>query len=160
MDDVGGTGRDGAQLASSRVLLVEDDDFEIISFHRCIGKRELPIELQRARNAPEAFEMLRLQQAEGRRENMLIVLDLNMPSVSGLEFLTELRADPELRNSVVIAFTSSSDPVDIRRAYEHNVAAYITKEVAEDSTSKLVDFIECYLRTVTLPLRGAESSLA
>ena len=142
------------------MLLVEDDDFEIISFHRCIGRRNLPIELQRARNAVEAFEMLRMQQAEGRSENMLIVLDLNMPSMTGIEFLTELRADSELRNSVVIAFTSSSDPVDVRRAYEHNVAAYITKEVDEDSTVKLVDFIECYLRTVTMPLRGLESSPA
>ncbi|MFN3244955.1 MAG: response regulator [Planctomycetota bacterium] len=141
----------GCEPGRSRVLLVEDDDLDVIAFHRVMASLGLDIELQRARNAIEAFEMLRLQLEEGRSESMLIVLDLNMPSMNGIEFLAQLRADPALRSSVVFAFTTSDSPDDMRRCFEHNVAAYLTKEVDEDSTRKLAELIEVYLRTVRMP---------
>lgn len=134
-----------------RVLLIEDDDLDVIALHRVIANRDLQIELQRARNAIEALEMLRLQHEEGREESMLIVLDLNMPAMNGIEFLSRLRADAQLCNSVVIAYTTSASPHDIAAAYSHHVAAYVTKDVVEDSTVKLADFLENYLRTVRMP---------
>lgn len=142
------------QQRKSRVLLVEDDDLDVIAMHRVLATRDLPIELQRARNALEAFEVLRLQQDEGREESMLIVLDLNMPAMKGLEFLAELRADPQLKSSVVVTYTTSDSPADIQAAYDHHVAAYLTKDVVEDSTVKLADFLEAYLKMVKLPLCG------
>ena len=133
------------------MLLIEDDDLDVIAFHRVTESLGLSIELQRARNAVEAFEMLRLQLEEGRPESMLIVLDLNMPTMNGVEFLTRLREDPALRSSVVFAFTTSDSPDDMRACFEHHVAAYVTKEVGEDSTKKLAELIEVYLRTVRMP---------
>lgn len=146
-----GPAQSGYEPDRSRVLLVEDDDLDVIAFHRVIASLGMSIELQRARNAAEAFEMLRLQVEEQRSESMLIVLDLNMPSMNGIEFLAELRQDPELSSSVVFAFTTSDDPEDMRRCFEHHVAAYVTKQVDEDSTKKLVELIEIYLRSVRMP---------
>lgn len=146
-----GPAQSGYEPGRSRVLLVEDDDLDVIAFHRVIASLGISIELQRARNAAEAFEMLRLQVEEQRSESMLIVLDLNMPSMNGIEFLAELRQDPELSSSVVFAFTTSDDPEDMRRCFEHHVAAYVTKQVDEDSTKKLAELIEIYLRSVRMP---------
>ena len=141
------------QPALARVLLIEDDDLDVISFYRSLEARGLKIELQRARDAIEAFDMLRLQRSEGRDDNMLVVLDLNMPCMNGIEFLQQLRADAELGSAIVIVFTTSSNPKDIEAAYRHHVAAYVVKEVVEDSTKNLVALIDSYLRTVTMPVR-------
>ncbi|MFK7739201.1 MAG: response regulator [Planctomycetota bacterium] len=142
----------------SRILLIEDDDLDVIAFHKAIAQRELPIELQRARNAIEAREMLHLQLEDGREESILIVLDLNMPALNGIEFLRELRADPQLRSSVVFAYTTSESAADMQAAYEANVAGYFTKDVLEDSTAKLIDFLAIYLASVRLPRPGAAAA--
>ncbi len=139
--------------ATSRILLIEDDDLDVISFYRALEARGLKIELQRARNAIEAFDMLRLQRMEGRDDNMLVVLDLNMPCMNGIQFLHALRADAELSSAIVIAFTTSSNAMDIKAAYRHHVAAYVVKGVVEDTTRSLVSLIDAYLRTVTMPVR-------
>ena len=137
------------------ILLVEDDDLDVIAFHRAVVDRGLDVELQRARNAVEAIEMLRLGIDGGRRDSMLIVLDLNMPVKNGLEFLAELRADPALENSVVFVFTSSDSPADMRRAYELHAAGYVVKDAKGDSTNRLVDLLAAYLNVVRLPPVGA-----
>jgi CheY-like chemotaxis protein len=134
-----------------RVLLVEDDDLDVIAFHRAVDARGLDLDLQRATNAKEAFELLRSHHDEGRDENMLIVLDLNMPAMNGFEFLAELRSDPVLSCSIVIAYTTSDSPRDRHAAYNHHVAAYVLKDVVEDSTANLVDLLSAYLKTVCFP---------
>lgn len=151
MERVDACSETGDEPVVHRVLLIEDDDLDVIAFHRVLAQRELRVELQRARNAIEAFEMLRLQAEEGRAGSMLIVLDLNMPAMNGLEFLAQLRADPQLRNSVVITYTTSDSAADLQAAYDLNVAGYVTKDVIEDSTAKLVDFLAIYLNTVRMP---------
>ena len=138
---------------TGRILLIEDDDLDVMAFHRALGARGLKVELQRARNAVEAFEILKLQDQVGRDDNMLIVLDLNMPCMNGIEFLGRSRADPETTHCVVIAYTTSAAPSDIRAAYRHHVAAYVVKDVVDDSTKHLVQLIESYLSTVTMPVR-------
>jgi CheY-like chemotaxis protein len=136
--------------STSRVLLIEDDDDDFLLFLRHKDARQLPVEMQRARNAIEAFAMLRLQHEEGRDANMMIVLDFNMPAMHGLEFLRQLRADPALGSSIVVVHSGSAKPEDIRSAYAHHVAAYVRKTAL--SHAKIVDLIAAYLDTVTMPL--------
>lgn len=138
-----------ANAQKHRVLVIDDDDGDFLMFLRRKDQQELNVELQRARNAHEAFAMLRQQHADGRDNNMMILLDLNMPSMNGIEFLEELRVDPDLRDSIVVAVSGSSDPSDVRAAYSHHVAAYVVK--TPDSTAKLIHLIKAYFDTVTMP---------
>lgn len=131
------------------LLVVDDDDADMILFLRGKDRAGLELEVQRAWNAVEALEMLRLQHVEGRAHEVLVVLDLNMPCMNGIEFLAELRADPTLCNTVVLAVSGSDDPKDQRAAYAHHVAAYVVK--TEDSTERLIKLIGAWFDAVALP---------
>lgn len=112
------------------ILLVDDDEVDVMNVRRAFKKNNILNPLYVATNGLEALDMLR-----GRGEHpmppnrRLILLDLNMPKMNGLEFLRALRADPELRSLMVIVLTTSSDERDKIEAYNLNVAGYIVKPV-------------------------------
>ena len=116
------------------VLLVEDDEVDIMNVRRAFKKNNICNPLWVAGNGLEGLEMLR--GSEIPRERRLILLDLNMPKMNGIEFLRELRADPELRLIPVVVLTTSDDERDRVEAYNLNVSGYILKPVT------LVNFVE------------------
>lgn len=112
------------------ILLVDDDDVDVMNVERAFRKNNIVNPLYVARDGLEALEMLRTDGAGGvPKERRLILLDLNMPRMNGLEFLRELREDPELRYLTVIVLTTSDDERDKVEAYNLNVAGYIIKPV-------------------------------
>lgn len=112
------------------ILLVDDDDVDVMNVERAFRKNNIINPLYVARDGIEALEMLRSDGAGGvPKERRLILLDLNMPRMNGLEFLRELREDPELRYLTVIVLTTSDDERDKVEAYNLNVAGYIIKPV-------------------------------
>lgn len=108
-------------------LLVEDDDLDVEAFRRAMRKHGIDADLKTARDGAEALDALRESGSTGPPVNQLVLLDLNMPGMNGHEFLTELRADPELRTAVVFVLTSSDHCRDVRMAYERNIAGYFLK---------------------------------
>jgi CheY-like chemotaxis protein len=106
------------------VLLVEDDVVEMMSIERVIRSKGLAIDLRVATDGLEALELLRGPLAIYPR---LILLDLNMPRMSGFELLAELRSDPALAGLKVIVLTTSDAAQDRERAEYYNVAEYIVK---------------------------------
>src|SRR5688572_1957253 len=85
------------------ILLVEDDELDVMNVQRAFKKNNVVNPLYVAGNGVEALEMLRGQrQPSLPRERRLILLDLNMPKMGGIEFLKELRADPDLRSATVV----------------------------------------------------------
>ncbi len=110
------------------ILLVEDDRVDIMTVQRALKKIDVSNPLCVARTGVEALGMLR---GDGfpRIEPMpsLILLDLNLPQMGGIEFLKELRADPLLRALPVIVLTSSNEPGDRAAAFEYEVDDYIVK---------------------------------
>ncbi len=110
------------------ILLVEDDRVDIMTVQRALKKIDVSNPLCVARTGVEALGMLR---GDGfpRIEPMpsLILLDLNLPQMGGIEFLKELRADPLLRSLPVIVLTSSNEPGDRAAAFEYEVDDYIVK---------------------------------
>ena len=110
------------------ILLVEDDRVDIMTVQRALKKIEISNPLYVARTGVEALGMLR---GDGfpRIEPMpsLILLDLNLPKMGGIEFLKELRADPQLNSLQVIVLTSSNEPSDRAAAFEYEVDDYIVK---------------------------------
>lgn len=120
------------------ILLVEDDEVDVMNVRRAFKKNNIANPLHVAGNGLEALQMLR-GEAKGPplpRERRLILLDLNMPRMGGIEFLRELRADPELRPTPVVVLTTSNDDKDRVEAFNLNVAGYILKPVT------LTNFIE------------------
>ena len=120
------------------ILLVEDDDVDVMNVQRAFKKNNIANPLHVAGNGLEALAMLR---GDGKlaplpKDRRLILLDLNMPKMGGIEFLRELRADPELRATPVVVLTTSNDDKDRVEAYNLNVAGYILKPVT------LTSFIE------------------
>lgn len=118
------------ELKLLNILLVDDDEVDVMNVKRAFKRNNILNPLFVANNGLEALELLR-GSGEGAmpRERRLILLDLNMPRMNGLEFLRELRADPDLRALTVIVLTTSDDERDKVEAYNLNVAGYIVKPV-------------------------------
>jgi CheY-like chemotaxis protein len=112
------------------ILLVDDDDIDVMNVQRAFRKNNIVNPLYVAHNGVEALELLRAEGPDAMpKERRLILLDLNMPRMNGLEFLRELRNDPELRAATVIVLTTSDDERDKVEAFNLNVAGYIVKPV-------------------------------
>jgi len=110
------------------ILLVEDDRVDIMTVQRAMKKIDVSNPLHVARTGVEALGMLR---GDGYPKieptPSLILLDLNLPKMGGIEFLKELRADPALGTLQVIVLTSSNEPGDRAAAFEYEVDDYIVK---------------------------------
>lgn len=110
------------------ILLVEDDRVDIMTVQRAFKKNSIENPLHIARTGLEALAMLRGENCPKIDPPPgLILLDLNLPKMSGIEFLQELRADPELQNLRIIVLTSSNEPRDREAAFRYDVDDYIVK---------------------------------
>ena len=109
------------------ILLVEDDEVDVMNVHRAFERNHMTSALFVAGNGIEALSMLRSNLIP--KERRLILLDLNMPKMNGIEFLQALRADPELAATPVVVLTTSNDDQDKIDAYNLNVAGYLLKPV-------------------------------
>ena len=110
------------------ILLVDDDEVDVMNVQRAFKKNNISNPLYVANNGLEALELLRGPAAiPGPRR--LILLDLNMPKMGGLEFLRAIREDSALRSLTVVVLTTSDDERDRIEAYNLNVAGYMLKPV-------------------------------
>src|SRR5262249_49862465 len=121
-------------MSRGTILLAEDDPNDVILFRRAMGMASLNLDsLHVVRDGEEAISYLNGQAAHADRERYplpaLLLLDLKMPRRSGLEVLSWLRRQPELRHLIVVFLTSSNNAEDIRRAYEAGVNSYLVKPV-------------------------------
>lgn len=113
------------------ILLIDDDDVDVMTVKRAFKKNNITNPLYVVSNGVEALALLRSQELSERLpgSRRLLLLDLNMPKMGGIEFLRKLRADPELRVLPVIVLTTSNEDKDKVEAYNLNVAGYIIKPV-------------------------------
>ena len=134
---------------SLHILLVEDDQIDQMNVKRAFERNKIMNPLYIAENGLEALEMLR----DGRvpDERRLILLDLNMPKMNGIEFLKNLRADPDLSHTPVVVLTTSNDEEDKVNAYDLNVAGYLLKPVTFSNFVELTAALNKYWTLVELP---------
>ncbi len=115
------------------VLFIEDDMIETMKLQRAISKFDSRHKITEAKNGEEALEILK----QGNLPD-IILLDLNMPRMSGTEFLSKLKADDRLKYLPTIILTTSENRVDLLRCFEIGIAGYIIKPLKyEDYESKL-----------------------
>ena len=132
------------------ILLIEDDELDIISVQRSLKKLESEYELHTAYNGIEALEMLRDPKLALVPD--VILLDLNMPKMNGIEFLRMLRADKDLKDIKVFIMTTSSESAD-RDAAEHlGISGFIIKPLNYNDNTKRSDsmdaFVQFHLRKI------------
>ena len=131
------------------ILLVEDDQVDVMNVKRAFEKNKILNPLYIAGDGLEALAMLRAGKVPADRR--IILLDLNMPRMNGIEFLRELRADPELRSSPVIVLTTSNAEKDRIDAYQLNVAGYLLKPVTFINFVEVTAALNKYWTLVELP---------
>jgi CheY-like chemotaxis protein len=131
------------------ILLVEDDEVDVMNVKRAFEKNKILNPLYVASNGLEALSMLR----EGKvpQARRLVLLDLNMPGMGGIEFLRELRADPKLRLTPVVVLTTSGDEKDRIDAYDFHVAGYLRKPVEFPNFMELTAALNKYWTLVEMP---------
>lgn len=133
---------------TASLLVVDDDDIDATALIRALKKLKLLNPLYRAKDGLEAIELLR---AGTIPKPFIILLDLNMPRMNGLEFLEELRADPELTEAVVFILTTSKSDEDITAAYREHVAGYLLKQRMDSDFMQVVSLLDHYWRIIELP---------
>ncbi len=115
------------------VLFIEDDMIETMKLQRAISKFQSKHKIVEAKNGEEALEVLKAGSLPD-----IILLDLNMPRMSGIEFLSIIKADEKLKYLPTIILTTSENRVDLLKCFEIGIAGYIIKPLKyEDYESKL-----------------------
>ncbi|MFV5695856.1 response regulator [Flavobacterium sp. LB3P122] len=109
------------------ILLVEDDEVDVMNVKRAFSKNNIKNPLFVAGNGVEALEMLNDKIIPLPK---IIILDINMPKMNGIEFLKVLREDETLKNISVFVMTTSNEDSDKIKAYNLNVAGYILKPLS------------------------------
>ncbi len=131
------------------ILLVEDDQVDVMNVRRAFDRNRISNPFFVASDGLEALAMLR----DGRvpRSRRIILLDLNMPRMTGIEFLRELRSDSALQSTPVVVLTTSNDERDKVEAYNLNVAGYLLKPVTFVNFVEVMAALNKYWTLVELP---------
>jgi CheY-like chemotaxis protein len=136
------------------ILLVEDDEIDVMNVRRAFKKSNITNPLYIANNGLEALEMLRGKDGQPPAipsDRRLILLDLNMPKMGGIEFLHELRDDPNLQLTPVVVLTTSNQDQDRVEAYNLNVAGYLLKPVTFTTFAELMVALNKYWALCEMP---------
>ena len=134
------------------ILLVEDDDGDAMALKRAFQKARIANLITRAVDGIEALDILKGANGKTKQPSPgILLVDLNMPRMNGIQLVQALRADGELRRSIVFILTTSKRDEDKTAAYDLNVAGYIAKATAAQDFLNLVSLIDCYGCIVELP---------
>ena len=144
------------RVETAVILLVEDDCDDQALMRRVLGKSRYPVDLQIVSDGQKAMDYLlaRDQFAEpgSAPRPDLVLLDLNMPNLNGMQVLEEVRADPDLRLIPVVVLTTSQQEEDVLRSYDLGCNSFVTKPAEMDSLLQMLRTLESYwLDLVTLP---------
>jgi CheY-like chemotaxis protein len=131
------------------ILLVDDDEVDVMTVKRAFSKSNIANKLYIATDGIEALRLLRADGVPASRRLML--LDLNMPRMSGIELLREIRADPALQALTVIVLTTSNEDRDRVEAYRLNVAGYLLKPVTFHAFADVMVTLNKYWTLMEMP---------
>lgn len=138
------------------ILLVEDNEPDILLTQEAFRDARIANRLHVTRDGVEALSFLRREAPfEDAARPDVILLDINMPRMGGLEMLREVKADEELRTIPVVVLTTSQADEDILRSYQSHASSYIVKPVGFENFHQAIRAFETYwLSFVRLPPRS------
>jgi CheY-like chemotaxis protein len=130
------------------ILLIEDDDIDALTVRRTLKELSAPNPLDRMTDGERGLAFLR-DPAQPRPG--LILLDLNMPRMNGIEFITAIKRDPVLRLIPVVVLTTSTEEGDRMAAFSNSVAGYMVKPVDYPQFVRVMALIRDYWLTSSTP---------
>ncbi|WP_132977173.1 response regulator [Thiobaca trueperi] len=134
------------------ILLVEDNPMDLDLTLRAFARRRLANSIEVARDGQEALDWIPRWEA-GEPLPLVVLLDLKLPRVSGLEVLRQFRVHPVSQDLPVVVLTSSSEDKDIETAYRHHANSYIVKPVNFEKFMEVAAHIELYWCLLNHPPR-------
>jgi CheY-like chemotaxis protein len=142
------------------IVLAEDDDGHASLVQRNLERAGLANTLHRLHDGQEALDFVRgVGQFAGRdtTQSILLLLDINMPRVDGVEVLKQIKSDPKTALVPVIMLTTTDDPREIQRCYELGCSVYITKPVDYQAFVEAIKRLGLFLQVVRVPANGLRS---
>ncbi len=130
------------------IMLVEDDTADVLIIKRALKELKIENELVHAADGEEALEYLK---KKGNERPCIILLDLNMPRMNGLEFLEEAKSDEELKSIPVVALTTSESNQDVTKCFSLGIVGYIVKPVDYRKFVKAVRIVDIYWMLSKIP---------
>lgn len=145
------------ELLPSGVLLAEDDADDRLMISRALSQAGLDGALEVVRDGVELLDYLRGAGEDGAKKPQpwpkLILLDLNMPRLSGREALLEIKQDPTLQSIPIVILTTSSSPNDIAESYAAGANAYLTKPSRYSDLAEVAEaIVKFWCRAAELPV--------
>lgn len=137
-------------LNNSPILLVEDNPYDVDLTLRAFKKQKLTNTIVVARDGEQAIQQIEMWD-KGSAVPILILLDLKLPKIDGLEVLRIFKTHPVYKTIPVVVLTSSSDDMDIEKAYNFGVNSYIVKPVNFNKFMEVAAQIELYWRILNNP---------
>lgn len=140
------------EVKALNILLVEDDDGDAKALKRAFEKARIANPIRRALDGIEALDVLKGENGQPKMPAPYILLiDLNMPRMNGIQLVEAIRADQELHQSIVFILTTSKRDEDREAVYNLNVTGYVVKATAGQDFLNLVSLMDCYWRIVEMP---------
>lgn len=130
------------------IMLVEDDKIDAMTVKRALKELKVVNELVHSVNGEEALEYLR---NENNKKPCVIMLDLNMPKMNGIEFLEIVKKDETLKKLPIVILTTSKDEQDVVGSFNYSVAGYIVKPVDYKDFVEAIRTIDLYWSLSELP---------
>ena len=140
------------------IVLAEDDDGHAALVQRNLQRSGVTNEFVRVRDGQEALDYVLCRGQYAGREatgSLLLLLDINMPRVDGIEVLRRLKSDAATAKLPIIMLTTTDDPREIERCYQLGCSVYVTKPVRYDKFVEAVQRLGLFLQVVRLPREEA-----
>jgi CheY-like chemotaxis protein len=136
-----------------RIMLVEDDDGHAALVEKNLRRAGLTNSILRMRDGQEALDFVKARIAEGPTalDNTVMLLDLNMPRMGGIEVLEDLKANPRTSALPIIVLTTTDNPREVERCYELGCNVYVTKPVEYEAFVEAIRRLGFFLQVVRLP---------
>ncbi|HEY1687199.1 MAG TPA: response regulator [Tepidisphaeraceae bacterium] len=139
------------------IILVEDDDGHATLIERNLRRAALTNNFLRLKDGQEALDYFSKPDPCGKSEltpGCLVLLDIKMPRVDGVEVLRRMKANPKTATIPVIMLTTTDDPREIERCYQLGCNVYVTKPVEYEAFLEAVKRLGLFLQVVKLPVTG------
>lgn len=137
--------------AADTIMMIEDDDGHARLIERNIRRSGLPNPIQRFTNGLSALDHLFAPQTQRDRTPCFILLDLNLPDISGIDVLKRIKGDPSVRLTPVIVLTTTDDQLEVQRCYDLGCNIYVTKPLADQSFADLIRQVGTIMALMQVP---------
>jgi CheY-like chemotaxis protein len=134
------------------IIMIEDDEGHATLIRRNIRRAGVMNEIKHFADGAQAREYLTARsEASWSSEPVLVLLDLNLPDISGIELLEYIKNEPNLRLTPVIILTTTDDQLEIKRCYELGCNVYITKPVDYDQFANAIRQLGLFFSVIKVP---------